>query len=108
MPESEVFRITKAEHYPQPFNPLKNNRLYIDFAVSQGCKKIKFGLYTAGYRRILEREIAANIAAGNHRAFVEAAEIRNLSNGTYYWVIEAAGEKGGNASSAANAMIVLR
>ncbi|HDQ25837.1 MAG TPA: M6 family metalloprotease domain-containing protein [bacterium] len=107
-PESGIFRITKAEHYSQPFNPLKNNRLYVDFAVSQGCKNVKFGLYTAGYRRILEREIAANIGAGNHRAFIEAAEMMRLSNGTYYWVIEAVNDRGERTRGSVNTMIVLR
>jgi len=106
--ESEIFRITRAEHYPQPFNPRRDNRLYVDFAVSQRCERVVFSLYTAGYRRILESEIAGNIPAGNHRVFIEAAETGNLSNGTYYWMIEAGNKKGEKHRSRINTLIVLK
>jgi len=106
--ESAVFRITKAEHYPQPFNPLKNSRLYVDFSISQGCERVVFSLYTAGYRRILEKEIAGRADAGSHRVFIEAAELGRLSNGSYFWMMEAVSESGERAGGRVSTLVILK
>ena len=106
-PEGAVFKITKSEAYPVPFNPNRDTRLFVDFALTQSAKKITFTLYTTGYRRILEKEIPA-AAAGSHSVSLELPELKSLSNGAYYWVITAESEKGERGVGRANTLIILK
>jgi len=106
--ESETFRITKAENYPQPFFPLRNARMYIDFSVSQGCKSVKFSVYTSGYRRILTKEIAQGTAAGSRRLELDSGELQGLASGAYFWVLEAESLDGERAVSKVNTFLILK
>jgi len=90
-----------------PFNPSRDTRLVVDFALTQDAKKLTFTLYTAGYRRVLEKEIPAAMA-GNHRQALELPELKTLSNGAYYWVLVAESGKGERAVGRANTVIILR
>jgi len=103
-----VLRITKSEIYPQPVNPMRDEKLLVDFTATQRCSRVLFVLYTAAYRRIIVKEIGNNLDAGEHKKVIDTTGFRNLANGTYYWMIEAEGKAGQRAAGRVNVLIVLK
>ena len=102
-----IFKITRADHYPQPFNPVKDPRIFINFALTQNADRVVFSLYTSGYRMILRKELgSAN--AGLQRAMIEVPEARTFSNGSYFWVIEAENGESGKVRHRPNTLIILK
>ena len=99
-----TFVITDAVNYPNPYN--MKSPLYIRFNTNRVSSDTVLMLYTESFRRILKFNEGAFIK-GSAVMQVPAEYLKEFSNGTYYYFIEAKSE-GKKGRSSIGKIIILR
>gem|GEM_PF-1532875 len=104
--ETEL-KINDVLIYPHPFNPKKQDDLKIKFYLTHSCKEVSIKIYTAALRLIKSEVILTNATAGNKQCFLSAQKLLNLSNGLYYFILEAE-DKDKKIRSKADYLVILK
>ncbi len=73
--------------YPHPYDAAKDN-LKIMYTITKRAQSVKLLIYSSAFRLIREVEIGRELYAGTHIGEVKASQIRQLANGTYYFVVK--------------------
>ncbi len=73
--------------YPHPYDAAKDN-LKIMYTITKRAQSVKLLIYSSAFRLIREVEIGRALYAGTHIGEVKASQIRQLANGTYYFVVK--------------------
>lgn len=106
--EPRFFKITEPYVYPCPYNPNAGVDLKIKVTLNKECKKLTLKIYTAGYRRVFEKEFTGSFTGDTQILPVAAENLKKFSNGSYFYQIT--GETAGNetANTKIKAMIIIK
>ncbi|MEI7542841.1 MAG: DUF362 domain-containing protein [bacterium] len=100
------FTITNAIVYPNPYNP-KNEDLKMNILITQAASELKFRIYTAAFRRIMEAECGAQ-STKEVTVIIMKDRLKYLSSGIYYIVVIGKSVGGMNAISKPQELIILK
>ncbi|PKL91438.1 MAG: hypothetical protein CVV21_07590 [Candidatus Goldiibacteriota bacterium HGW-Goldbacteria-1] len=86
--EGDKQEITDVFIYPHPFNPESDEmKMFIRYKLSKSTGLVKLRLYSSAFRLISETEISQNCTPGINTGSVNRGKLKNLSTGTYYFVL---------------------
>jgi hypothetical protein len=105
--EEAELKISDVLIYPHPFNPKTSDNLRINFYLTKHCSEVKIKIYTTSFRLVKSDVILTNANAGMKHCFLYAQKLLNLSNGLYYFILEAEDESK-KARSKADYLVILR
>jgi len=106
--EGEKQEITDVFIYPHPFNPESDIlKMNISFKLSKSTQSVKIRIYSAAFRLISEAEISANCTPGINTGSINRGKLKNLSAGTYYFVL-IADDGEGEVKSKVDKMIIMK
>jgi hypothetical protein len=90
-PTDTTLRVVDIMPYPNPFNPLKQDKVTFKFTVTQkNVDRLSLRVYTTSSRLVKEvvyeqSALAVMVKAG--KIPVDAGVFKNLANGSYYYVV---------------------
>jgi hypothetical protein len=106
-PDYTVVPVTSIEPiYPNPYTP-GSGGLKMDFNINKPSPKVKFRLFSIGYRLIREYEWD-NLPAGHNTEKVQDSYIDELSSGIYYYIVTYADIDGNEKRFKPKTLIILR
>jgi len=85
-PDAKEQEIKDVFVYPHPYEA-KADSLKIKFTLKKRTSEVRLKIYSSAFRLIREVEIGKALYAGTHVGEIKAAQMRQLANGTYYFVI---------------------
>ena len=105
--EPWLLEITGPVVYPCPYNPDSAADLKIKIKLNKACGTITIKIYTAGYRRVFEKEFQGSFS-GDTQFTASADNFKRLSNGIYYYIITGKTLENETASSKIESVIIIR
>ncbi|PKL91434.1 MAG: hypothetical protein CVV21_07570 [Candidatus Goldiibacteriota bacterium HGW-Goldbacteria-1] len=100
--------ISEVMIYPNPYNSkISPAGPFVIFKLAKNAAGVSLRIYSSSFRLVKNIEFEGVFTAGLNRAHTRAEDFKNLSNGTYYFVLTADGASG-KAKSKADKMIVLK
>jgi len=72
--------------YPHPYDA-RADSLKIKFTLKKRTSEVRLKVYSSAFRLIKEVEIGKALYAGTHVGQIKASQLRQLANGTYYFVL---------------------
>jgi hypothetical protein len=105
-----VFTVTDPAVYPNPFNPGAGGNLWARYDLSQNVSEAVLKVYTNSYRLVRTITLSGQDmnGCGTRISAAGADKLKGLSNGTYYYYIEARSVDGKTARSKAAVMLILK
>jgi mannan endo-1,4-beta-mannosidase len=91
--------------YPDPYNPDKYD-LKVSYSLNGPAKTVKFMIFTTSFR-LIRQEIWANKPSGLNEGVVNRAYLKNLSSGTYMYVLMY-GDNGSEKRSKIGIFVILK
>jgi len=101
--DSKVQEIKDIILFPHPYNSVSDS-LKIKYTTTKRSSEITMKIYSSAFRLIKKVSLGKNVYAGTHVGEVKVSQIKQLANGTYYFVIE---DKDG-ARSRTDKIIILK
>jgi len=106
--EGDKQEINDVFVYPHPYNPDSDVlKLNISFKLSKSAKSVKIRIYSAAFRLISEAEISANCTPGMNTGSINRGKLKNLSTGTYYFVLVSE-DNGTEVRSKVDKLIIMK
>lgn len=100
--------ITEVIIYPNPYNPeISAAGPYFRFKLAKNAGEVMIRIYSSSFRLIKAVKFEGIFTAGLNRGYTRAEDFKNLSNGTYYFVLTA-DSTSGKAVSKADKLIILK
>jgi hypothetical protein len=106
--ESDTLKIKNVILYPLPFNPDKQDKIFIRYTATKKFNKERLIVYTTGFRLVREIEYSMSYAAGSETTGFGSSYFRNMANGTYYYYMVISGTDGKEARTKIDKIIILR
>ena len=66
----------------------KKGYAYFEFTLTKSMRNVELKIYSSAFRLIKKTDVSAACVPGRKKCAVPAGEFGNLSNGTYYFVLE--------------------
>ncbi len=92
--------------YPNPCNPVSG--LTIVYKLTRDASEITFKLYTTSARLIRKHTVSSLTSAGIKTILISPGVLENLSQGVYFYVIEAKADNGTTARSKIEEIIIIK
>ena len=106
-PTNEIFEIVVKNGYPNPVRPSSADHFIAGYYVTQFSEEVTFSIYTKALRKIREFK-DRNVFAGDRLMFVDAAIVKDLAGGVYFYVMEAVNRNGERARSEVGKIVIVR
>lgn len=103
--EGKKAEIKDVDVYPLPFG--KKGNVYFEFTLTKSMNSVELKIYSSGYRLLKRVDVSSACVPGRKKSAVPAGEFNNLSNGTYYFVLEG-NSSDGYVKSKTEKMIILK
>ncbi len=101
----EIVKETPVITFPNPVINKKTD-IKIQFALTKSANKFIIRIYTAALRLVTEKVVETKLKAGLNEEILESKYIKNLARGIYYYVIMVEDDKGKNAKSKVEKIII--
>ncbi len=106
--ETEKFKIIETIFYPNPYNPEKQQPVYMMFTCNRQVKKLGYRIYTVSFRLIREEEYDIPSPVNSGIVGISAEKLNKLANGAYYVQVNAVSVKGDSAKAKPRQLVILR